>query len=54
MFRRYRKIKGGMPLSAARIEDNTLSAGLLQANLTSSISFYLPLSSRQAELAKVE
>ena len=44
MLRRYREIKEDMPLSAAKIEDDTLSATILQQVLMSFISFYLPLS----------
>ena len=44
MLRRYREIKEDMPLSAAKIEDDTLSATILQQVLMSFISFYLHLS----------
>jgi hypothetical protein len=64
MLRRYRKIKEDMPLSAAKIEDDTLASGGSASKLMSSISFYLPLSpsifiylplsTRQAELAKLK
>ncbi len=48
MLRRYRKLKEDMPLSAAKIEDDTLQAGVLHQDkclLSSSISIYLHLSS---------
>ena len=44
-LRRYRKIKEDMPLSAAKIEDDTLVSGCSASKLMSFISFYLPLSS---------
>ncbi len=43
MLRRYRKLKEDMPLSAAKIEDDTLQVGVLHQDkclLSSSISFY--------------
>ena len=44
MLRRYRKIKEDMPLSAAKIEDNTLFCNHSATKLLSFISFYLHLS----------
>jgi hypothetical protein len=41
MLRRYRKIKEDMPLSAAKIEDDTLASGGYATKLMSSTSFYL-------------
>ena len=49
MLSRYRKIKEDMPLSAAKIEDDTLSATILRQNyrlLSPSNSLYLPLSTK--------
>ena len=53
-----------MPLSAAKIEDNTLTSGCSASKLMSSIffylllspsiSFYLNLPTRQAQLAKLK
>ena len=46
MLRRYRKLKEDMPLSAAKIEDDTLQVGVLHQDkclLSSSISIYLLL-----------
>jgi hypothetical protein len=46
MLRRYREIKEDMPLSAAKIEDDTLSATILQQVLiltcaiTENVIFY--------------
>ena len=66
MSRRYMKLKEDMPLSAAKIEDNTLASGCSVSRLMSFISLYLHLppfisfyinlllSKRQSELAKVE
>ncbi len=57
------KLKEDMPLSAAKIEDDTLVSGCSVSRLMSFISLYLPfisfylnlpLSTRQAELAKVK
>ena len=65
MSRRYRKIKEDMPLSAVKIEDDTLASRGSVSRLMSSISFYLhlspsisfslnlPLSTRKVELAKL-
>ena len=39
MLRRYKKIKEDMPLSAAKIEDNTLTSGYSASRLMSSIYF---------------
>ncbi|MBR2035933.1 MAG: hypothetical protein IJ984_07805 [Prevotella sp.] len=45
MFRRYKKLKGDMPLSAAEIEDITPSADIMQQDVRSSANvFYLHLS----------
>ncbi len=47
MLRRYRKLKEDIPLSAAKIEDDTLQVGVLHQDkclLSSSISIYLHLS----------
>ena len=64
MLRRYRKLQEDMPLSAAKIEDDTLASGGSASKQMSSISIYLllppsisfclylPLSTRQAKLAK--
>ena len=59
MSRRDMKLKEDMPLSAAKIEDDTLASGCSVTNvfylpLSSSTSFYLLLSKRQAKLAKVK
>ena len=54
MLRRYRKIKEDMPLSAAKIEDDTLASEGSASKQMSFISFYLLLSTRQAELAKLK
>ena len=43
MLRRYRKIKEDMPLSAAKIEDDTLASWCSASKLMSFISFYLLL-----------
>ncbi|MBP3574237.1 MAG: hypothetical protein J6J71_06560 [Prevotella sp.] len=45
MSRRYRKLQEDMPLSAAKIEDDTLANGGAASRLMSSISFYLHLPS---------
>ena len=63
MLRRYMKLKEDMPLSAAKIEDDTLASAGSASRLMSFISLYLllppstsfyflPLSARQAKLAK--
>ena len=59
MLRRYRKLKEDMPLSAAKIEDDTLQVGVLHQDkclLSSSISIYLllPPSTEQVKLATVK
>jgi hypothetical protein len=43
ILRSYRKLKEDMPLSAAKIEDDTLAGGCSASRLLSFISFYLPL-----------
>ncbi|MBP3574761.1 MAG: hypothetical protein J6J71_09240 [Prevotella sp.] len=43
MSRRYRKIKEDMPLSAAKIEDDTLASAGSASRLMSFISLYLHL-----------
>ena len=45
MSRRYMKLKEDMPLSAAKIEDDTLASRGSASKLMSSISFYLHLPS---------
>jgi hypothetical protein len=45
ILRSFRKLKEDMPLSAAKIEDDTLARGYSASILLSSISFYLPISS---------
>ena len=54
MSRRYMKLKEDMPLSAAKIEDDTLASGGSASKQMSFTSFYLLLSKRQAKLAKVK
>ena len=59
MLRRYRKLKEDMPLSAAKIEDDTLQAGVLHQDkclLSPSIFIYLHLSpyTVQVKLATVK
>ena len=46
MLRRYRKIKEDMPLSAAKIEDDTLASEGSASKQMSFISFYLLLSTK--------
>ena len=43
MSRRYMKLKEDMPLSAAKIEDDTLANGCSVSRLMSFISLYLHL-----------
>ncbi|MBP3574348.1 MAG: hypothetical protein J6J71_07115 [Prevotella sp.] len=45
MSRRYRKLQEDMPLSASKIEDDTLASGCSASKQMSFISLYLPLSS---------
>ncbi|MEE1317317.1 MAG: hypothetical protein U0K35_08855 [Prevotella sp.] len=64
MSRRYMKLKEDMPLLAAKIEDDTLASWCsaskqmssisLYLHLPPSTSFYLPISTRQAELPKLK
>jgi len=49
MSSRYKKIKEVMSLSAAKIEDDTFSAEGKRPKLTSSVSFFLLLSSSNSE-----
>ena len=56
MLGRYRKLEEDSRFQRRKIEDNTLSATIMQQNschLSPSISFYLPLSTRQASLQKL-
>ncbi|MBP3573623.1 MAG: hypothetical protein J6J71_03330 [Prevotella sp.] len=45
MLRRYRKLQEDMPLSASKIEDDTLARWCSASKQMSFISLYLPLSS---------
>jgi len=54
MSGRYKKIKEVMPLSAAKIDDNTFEGtNVLYLLLSSSIFFYLLLSPKEARLPKL-
>ena len=54
MLRRYRKIEVDSRFSAAEDRGQHFVCGTAAAKVMSFISFYLPLSTEQAELAKVE
>ena len=54
MYCRYKKIKEDMPLSAAEDRGHYSICGDSAEKQLSFISFYLLLSPKQAELAKVE
>jgi len=52
MLSRYKKIKEDMPLSAAKIEDDTFGCWLFASR--TNVFYLLLLSTKQAELAKLK